>query len=120
MWGGGGRGGRLHNLFVGGQGGRLHNLFVGGSRGEVTFCGEGGQGCFVGGGGIKGEVSNCTVKQATQQGCLKNQQSKVQSVLPTVMANSSMDSHRGGESVQGVQTDISVVREGSKGVNLPF
>ena len=37
-----------------------------------------------GGGGIKGEVSNCTVKQATQQGCLKNQQSKVQSVLPTV------------------------------------
>ena len=71
--GGGGRGGRLHNLFVGG-----------GSRGEVTFCGEGGQGCFVGGGGIKGEVSNCTVKQATQQGCLKNQQSKVQSVLPTV------------------------------------
>ena len=71
-------------------------------------------------GGIKGEVSNCTVKQATQQGRLKNQQSKVQSVLPTVMTNSSVASHRGGESVQGVQTDISVVREGSKGVNLPF
>ena len=84
-------------------------MWGGGSR---VFCG--------GGGGIKGEVSNCTVKQATQQGCLKNQQSKVQSVLPTVMANSSMASHRGGESVQGVQTDISVVREGSKGVNLPF
>ena len=69
----------------GGQGGRLH------------FVGRGVKGVLWGGGGIKGEVSNCTVKQATQQGCLKNQQSKVQSVLPTVMANSSMASHRGGE-----------------------
>ena len=47
------------------------------------FCGGGGWG-----------VSNCTV---TQQGCLKNQQSKVLSVLPTVMANSSIASQRGGD-----------------------
>ena len=83
VWGGGG-----------GRGGRLH--ICGGSRGvEVTFCGEGGHGCFVGVGGWG--VSNCTVKQATQQGCLKNQQSKVLSVLPTVMANSSIASQRGGD-----------------------
>ena len=43
VWGGGG-----------GRGGRLH--ICGGSRGaEVTFCGEGGHGCFVGvGGGVGG------------------------------------------------------------------
>ena len=72
---------------------------------------------FCGGG-----VSNCTVKQATQQGCLKNQQSKVLSVLPTVMANSSMASQRGGDQCPGGpdRYDTSVDREGFKGVNLPF
>ena len=68
-------------IFVGGQGGlRLH------------FVGRGVMGVLWGWG-----VSNCTVKQATQQGCLKNQQSKVLSVLPTVMANSSIASQRGGD-----------------------
>ena len=103
----------------GGEGGGYIIYLWGGVKGGGYILWGGGSRVFCGG-GIKGEVSNCTVKQATQQGRLKNQQSKVQSVLPTVMTNSSMASHRGGESVQGVQTDISVVREGSKGVNLPF
>ena len=78
-----------------GGGSRGEVTYLWGVKGaEVTFCGEGGHGCFVG-------VNNCTVKQATQQGCLKNQQSKVLSVLPTVMANSSMASQRGGDQCPG-------------------
>ena len=94
--GGGGaeRGGYIFVcVCVGGGGSRGEVTYLWGVKGaEVTFCGEGGHGCFVGVGGWG--VSNCTV---TQQGCLKNQQSKVLSVLPTVMANSSIASQRGGD-----------------------
>ena len=66
-------------------------------------------------------LASPTSNQPTSKDACKNQQSKVNdppSVLPTrvtVMANSSTACHRGGGSVQGVQTDISVVGEGSRG-----